>query len=146
MISVDGTAAISSLRKLHSALMQAALKTALVTLEETERHAKETTLFKDKTGWTRAHIGRGTESLSSGWVGSFGTATRFLEFGTPPHDIVAKNGGMLRFEIAGTVFYRKMVRHPGTAERPFMQQARDHGQQVADYASELFAEQAIRAH
>jgi hypothetical protein len=146
MIDVDGRAATASLRQLRSALIRAALDTQLVTLAETEKHAKSTTLWKDRTGWTRAHISSGTASLSSGWVVAAGFASRFLENGTPPHDIVAKNGGTLRFEIAGTVFFRRMVHHPGTAERPFMQQARDHGQQVADYAAEHFAERAIQAH
>ena len=53
---------------------------------------------------------------------------------------------MLRFEINGTVFFRRMVRHPGTAERPFMQHARDRGEVVAGYATEYYLDQAIRAH
>lgn len=37
-----------------------------------------------------------------------------LETGTSPHIIFSKEGKMLRFEIDGKVYYRPLVRHPGT--------------------------------
>ena len=40
-----------------------------------------------------------------------------LEYGTLPHIIFSKEGKMLRFEIDGKVYYRPLVRHPGT--RPY---------------------------
>lgn len=145
MISVESQAATSSLRHLETDFMDGLLEVERVTLAETEKHAKSTTLWNDRTGETRRRITSGASSPTSGWIGSFGFASRFLENGTPPHDIVA-HGRALRFVVNGTVFFRKTVHYPGTAERPFMQQARDFGQQVADHAGEFFAERAIRAH
>lgn len=45
---------------------------------------------------------------------------RFVEEGTGPHEIVAKNGKALRFMAGGNAIFRKRVKHPGTAPRPFM--------------------------
>jgi hypothetical protein len=152
-IEVDGRQAITSLRALNGAFMHSVAETTRVTLEEVERHAKATTLFNDKSGAGVTRAGEGTrssikahvEGTTRGFVEA-GGAAQFLENGTQPHEIWAHGGGMLRFEVAGTVFFRRMVHHPGTAPRPFMQQARDHGQQVADFAAEIFLEEAIRRH
>lgn len=152
-IEVDGQRAIDSLRSLSNAFRHAVQETTRTVLSETEKHAKETKLFDDKSGagvtrpheGTRSSIRAVEEGMTHGFVEA-GGAARFLEYGTPPHEIWAKGGGMLRFEVAGTVFYRRMVHHPGTAERPFMQQARDHGQKVADYVAEILVEEAILRH
>jgi hypothetical protein len=140
MIEVDGRAAISSLRALHSALLRGEAETKLEVLRETRDKAKGTELFKDRSGRTRASI----QFTSDGVVAS--GASRFLEAGTRPHEIRATNARALRFEIAGTVFFRKMVRHPGTAPRPFMMLAWEYGQHVAPAIAERHAQDAIRNH
>lgn len=144
-IEVDGERAINSLRSLRNAFQHSVQETTRVTLEEVERHAKATTLFRDKTKTTRGSIHAVVEGMTRGFVEA-GGAAQFLENGTQAHEIWAHAGGMLRFEIAGTVFFRRMVHHPGTVPRPFMQQARDHGQQVADFAAEFYLDEAIRRH
>ena len=143
-VEVDGRAAINSLRTLRNAVQYAVQETQRAVLLETERHAKASTLFQDRSGKTRASIRAVPQTMATGFIEA-GAAARFLEYGTRPHEIWARGGGMLRFEVAGTVFYRRMVHHPGTAERPFMQQARDHGQQVADYAAEFYLARAIHS-
>jgi hypothetical protein len=60
----------------------------------------------------------------------------YVEHGTRPHDIVAKNGGMLRFYWAkggGNVAFRK-VRHPGTKATHFLSRARDNAYEWAGVA------------
>lgn len=51
----------------------------------------------------------------------------WIEAGTRPHIIRAKNARALRFEIGGRVVFAKQVQHPGTRPYPFagpgMQQA-----------------------
>jgi hypothetical protein len=142
-LAVDDKAALNSLRTLRNAFQHAVLETTRVVLDETTKHAKETRLWNDKSGATRASIKGHATSMTSGFIEA-GGMSRFLEFGTPPHDIVAKNASALRFTVNGTTFFRRMVHHPGTSERPFMQQARDFGQHVADYAAEHYVQQAIQ--
>lgn len=68
---------------------------------------------------------------------------RFVEAGTRPHAIEGRRGGVLRFVVAGEVFFRRRVQHPGTAERPFMREAAQIGQQTLDYGLDYFTDQAI---
>lgn len=44
---------------------------------------------------------------------------KFVDEDTKAHKIRAKEGGFLRFEIGGTVFFRKEVNHPGTTGQHF---------------------------
>lgn len=43
--------------------------------------------------------------------------------GTRPHLIRPKNAKALRFRVDGKVVYAKVVRHPGTRARPFLDRA-----------------------
>lgn len=43
--------------------------------------------------------------------------------GTRPHLIRPKNAKVLRFRAGGQVVYAKVVRHPGTRARPFLDRA-----------------------
>jgi hypothetical protein len=47
---------------------------------------------------------------------------RWVVEGTQPHDIEA-HGNALRFDVGGTVFFRKRVHHPGTHPNDFMGRA-----------------------
>lgn len=126
------------LASIHNAASQ-----ALRTAEETSReHAKRTTLWKDKSGETRKSIHGEVYGLR-GFVEA-GGAARWLEFGTPPHVISGSKGKQLRFAIAGSTLFRSRVHHQGTAERPFMQQARDQGQKVLEYGLAYFVGYAIQ--
>lgn len=44
---------------------------------------------------------------------------RFLERGTRPHVIAARRVKFLRFEVGGTILFRKKVNHPGTKGQGF---------------------------
>ena len=68
---------------------------------------------------------------------------RFVESGTQPHDIRPKRATTLRFTVAGQVFFRRLVHHPGTAERPFMARATAVGEQTLEYGLEYFSEKPI---
>ena len=43
-----------------------------------------------------------------------------VEFGTRPHKIQAKNGGVLAFKKNGKTVFAKSVNHPGTPAQPFL--------------------------
>lgn len=47
----------------------------------------------------------------------------FIENGTKPHIIRAKNCKYLRFKQGGEIRYAKAVKHPGTKANPFLQPA-----------------------
>lgn len=49
----------------------------------------------------------------------------YYYYGSKPHIIRAKNGGMLRFVKDGKVIYRKFVRHPGNKPHNFIQDTLD---------------------
>jgi len=142
MITIDGAACRSALMDLSIQIQNAMVTVVRESVAETEKHAKATTLWKDQTGKTRRSIAGRAQGAIYGEVKAAGAA-KYLEHGTPPHVIEPKRGGALRFVVAGRTVFARRVQHPGTAERPFMQQARDHGQQVADYGAEFYVSSAI---
>jgi hypothetical protein len=137
----DARAALLSLRTAISHAAHDAIEAAVNVGESIAQSSK---LFKNQTGATRASI-KGTVFAASGQVVAGGVA-RFLENGTRPHDIVARAGGVLAFRVNGAMVFTRRVHHPGTAPRPFMQVARDVAQDVADHASALYTDLAIRRH
>lgn len=86
--------------------------------------AVSTRTFKDRTGKLRGSI---KAKLGSGYT-SFVEATAkyagFVEYGTKPHTIAARNGGFLAFQVAGSTVFRRSVKHPGTRATNFMRDAR----------------------
>lgn len=52
----------------------------------------------------------------------------FIDAGTGPHRIVARNARFLRFEMNGQTMFRTSVNHPGTKPRPFVALAMAAGQ------------------
>lgn len=57
-------------------------------------------------------------------IGSDVSYAPMVHDGTRPHQIRPKNpGGVLRFRMGGRVVYAKVVNHPGTRARPFLDDA-----------------------
>ncbi len=48
-----------------------------------------------------------------------------VEYGTRPHVIMARNGGVLAFQVGGNPVFAKSVKHPGTKPHPYVQPARE---------------------
>lgn len=135
-IEFNGRSWRDQLDVLRQGIIQAAEHALQDGVEAAEKSAKATTLFQDRSGagGTRASI-RGKAFVSSGFVQA-GGAARFLENGTRPHVIRAKNGKVLRFMVNGETLFRRMVQHHGTTPRPFMHEARDVGEHVAVVSAE----------
>lgn len=138
---VDASKTISSLRLLNAAIHNAAQMALRDAVVETEKNAAATTLWKNQRPLTRSTI-HGTVGIGRGEVRA-GGASHFLEWGTNPHVIEGRNGGMLHFWSNGVEFFRRRVHHPGTRERPFMRTAREHGALVARYAADFYVTYAI---
>lgn len=79
------------------------------------------------TGRLRASIRverRSFLGLRSRWtIGSDVEYAPMVNDGTRPHLIRPKNAKALRFRVDGKVVYAKVVRHPGTRARPFLDRA-----------------------
>lgn len=141
-VAVEGDKTVESLEILRAGFVQAVELAGRAAVKATEKAAKGTTLFKDRSGDTR-------ESIKGEWqgarVGGFvraGKAAGFLENGTKAH--VIRGNPTLRFVSGGAVIFRRMVRHPGTSPRPFMHEAREIGATAAAYYAALFVGEAVR--
>lgn len=79
------------------------------------------------TGRLRASIrieARRTLSLRSVYtVGSDVSYAAMVHDGTRPHTIRPKSASVLRFRVGGRYVYAKVVHHPGTRARPFLDRA-----------------------
>ena len=135
----------ASLALLSAGIAQAAVLALRGAVEAAETSEKTTTLFHDKTGETRGSV-RGQVLGFKGRV-SVGGAAKLLQNGTKPHVIEAKRAGMLRFMVNGQVLFRRRVNHPGTAERPFVSEARERGAVALAFGADFYVGAAIqRAH
>ena len=140
---IDAGAAIQELYELDTRINEGIVKAIRGAVKDGVDHAKATSLFKDKSGKTRKSIRGAVDDFSmKGTVKASGAAI-YLENGTPPHEITAKNGGALKFMMNGQWVFRKSVQHPGTEPRPFMTEARDHAERSLDYYAVMFVESAI---
>lgn len=79
------------------------------------------------TGRLRASIrieSRRTALLRSRYtIGSDVSYAQMVHDGTRPHTIRPKRAQALRFRIGGRVVFAKVVHHPGTRPRPFLDKA-----------------------
>ena len=80
------------------------------------------------SGWLRSSLtGRVVPAGSDSWVGIVATPVSyalFVEFGTKPHVIRARNRRVLANTRTGDVF-GPVVHHPGTPAQPFLRPALD---------------------
>ena len=87
-------------------------------------NARETTLWKDGTkGDRRLRDNIRAMVSAGGFAGSVSADAKyasFLENGTRAHEIHARPGGVLRFQVNGQWVSARAVQHPGTKPRPFM--------------------------
>jgi len=141
-IEVDSREFVNAMGLLEGAIRNAAHQTLVSGVKAAHVSAKTTDLFKDGPDANlRKTIVMGIPEPFAGFVKAGGAAAkyaRFVEAGTPPHDIRPKSGEALRFVVNGEVLFRKVVHHPGTAERPFMARAGVVGEQTLDYGLEVF--------
>ncbi len=116
-------------------------------------HARRTTRFRDRTGRLRRSILRGPVSGSfiagtlrvevmAGGAGGVSYA-QHVHDGTRAHVIRPSRREALRFVGEGGRFrFARLVRHPGTAPRPFMDDALD---ATSEQASRFFSSAARTA-
>lgn len=140
-IRVEADRAANGMKNLHAGVLQAIKLTLRTAVNAAEESARQTTLWKDQSGGTRESI-QGRVIGFKGFVTARGAA-KFLEWGTPRHRIPKTGFAKLAFEVNGQKIVRAWVMHPGTAERPFMQQAREAGMLTARYGADVYINYAI---
>lgn len=95
--------------------------------DEARRVIGHTHVMRDQVHAEPANVGAREASYD---IVSPHPASSFVNDGTPPHVIEAKNAKALRFEMNGELVFAKRVNHPGTQPQPFM----DRAERVADRA------------
>lgn len=68
----------------------------------------------------------------------------FIDSGTAPHVIAARNAQALRFTMNGQVMFRRSVQHPGTSPRPFIEAARAAGERSLGGILRILTNEAIQ--
>lgn len=114
MTVIDGSACRASLATLEAGIRNNATQALATAVKEATKHATSTTLYNNRTGQLRANT-TGTFFRLEGQLIANTPYAKFVEEGTSRQ-----------------------------AERPFMQQARDFGEQVLSYGLEYFTDEAIK--
>lgn len=126
MIEVDTSEFERWLQQRTDKLRAGAERALVLSAQGAAFHAKATKKFKNRTGELRSSIRvKNTGGLTAEVVADAKHAF-WVENGNKPASgdrIYPKNAKALRFEINGTVFFRRWVRP--AAPRKFMQEARD---------------------
>jgi len=120
-----------------------AIGEALEAAENAARNAIKATT-KRRTGALEDKLQGVMLSTTSGKFFALAEHARYIDEGTPPHIIAAKGGRWLRFEQAGTVMFRRVVRHPGTKPRPFVASAQASGQMALRNTLNQIVNQMVR--
>lgn len=127
---VDGTETLRGLRTLERRVLDVARVQLYEVARVAYRAARDTTLFRDRTGQLRGTI----DIIDKGayWKRVIAPAehAKYIEGGTKAHVIRPKRARFLRFYVGGNVVYARKVNHPGTAKRPFMENAARAGGQA----------------
>lgn len=121
-IRVDAAELIRSLQQLGPSLEAAARNILTETTAFAADAARTSPSFKDRTGALRGGIrrivrGNFHQSVGAGMSGPSTGYAQWVEDGTRPHIIRARNAKYLRFVQDGVVRYAKQVQHPGTPGR-----------------------------
>lgn len=108
------------------------------------RAAKDTTLFKDRTGKLRGSLAIVDTGAYSRRLVARADHGVYVNSGTKPHEIRPRNGKTLRFVSAGQTVFARKVKHPGTSKRPFMDNAAAAGSQAMRIIMDERTEDAVK--
>jgi len=139
-VKIDTTRVQRSLEKYlvdFRLAVEASVREALVVAESTAK-AAISAQTKSRTGRLLSDVqtiisGRGggdSPELFSSFRGRLkfrAPYAGYIDSGTRPHIIRAKDGGVLSFELGGKRIFARSVKHPGTHPRPFVKPASEAG-------------------
>ena len=130
MSNIDAKDALRTLATIERRILNAARIGISDVAKIAYRSARETSLFKDRTGELRGTLDIVDTGAYTKRLIARAKHSVYVEKGTKAHEIVARAGGVLRFVIGGRVVYARRVNHPGTQPRPFMDNAAQAGSQA----------------
>lgn len=139
---ISGAAFVDSLNLGLAGLRNNSIQSLTIALKTVVQQAQQAKSFADRTGKLRQSIGS-TQSGLEGRAFAAAPHAAFVEFGTRPHPIVAKNGGVLAFSVNGAMVFTRRVNHPGTPATMFFGKAADVGAQSLEYLLEDAARRAF---
>lgn len=128
---IEASATLRGLTTLERRILDVARMQLYEVVRVALRSAQETTLFRDRTGALRSKLGIVDTGAFEKRVVSRARHSIFIENGTRAHEIRPKNAKLLRFTVGGQTVFARKVQHPGTAKRPFMENAARAGGQAA---------------
>lgn len=153
-VEFDAAELERNLGRISGALDKAMRNTLDHTTQSIVSHARQTTRFRDRTGMLRNSIRAGafTGSLESGnqlatdvIAGGGGVNyARFVHDGTRPHVIEPRLKKALRIPTGGGHVFAMKVNHPGTAPRPFMDDAAEAVEPGIQAIGEAWTTNALR--
>lgn len=143
MTVIDSAAFIADMTTLVAGIRNAGVQALKASVDAAEDHARHTPLYHDVSGKLRQNT-RGTTFGLTGTLTADTTYAFWVENGTDAHTIAPVNRRALAFDWNGSPTVLTRVRHPGTKARPFMEEARNHGEMVLDYGMEYLVDAAIQ--
>ena len=143
LIRIDGSEVLRDLTKLERRVLDVARIQIYEVARVAFRAARDTTLFRDRTGELRGTLDIVDKGAYWKRVIAPATHAKFIEGGTKAHEIRPRRAKLLRFYVGGRVVYARKVNHPGTAKRPFMESAARAGSQAMRVLFDEGVERAI---
>jgi len=143
MFSIDASATLRALKTIERRILDVPRVALQQVVRVAHQVAKETTLFKERTGKLRASIAIIDRGAFTKRLIARAPHARFINEGTKPHVILPKNGPFLVFRIGNRIIRARKVNHPGTAKRPFMDNAAAAGGQAMRVLSDEGVTKAI---
>jgi|GEM_PF-3315301 len=144
MIRIDASECLRNLATIERRVLDEARLGMAEVAKIAYRNARETTLYKDRTGELR-----GTTDIVD--LGAYrkrlifrAKHARYVTGGTRAHVILPRNAPYLRFVIGGRVIFARRVNHPGTAKRPVLENAGAAGSQAMSVVLNEGAERAVK--
>lgn len=123
-MKIDTSGVRAKLARIRAELHESLQRSLALAGSQAVQNAKATDRFRDRTGDLRKSVRY--QPGPGPYRGSVIADKRYafwVENGTEPHIIRARNARYLRFEVNGEVFFRKSVRHPGTKPTHFLRDA-----------------------
>lgn len=139
-VTLETEACARDIERLSVDFRKVARKILVDVVTDTERRAKDSRTYRDRTGTLRKNTsGWYNVSDFSGFVIAHTHYSKYVDAGTKPHEIKARRAPFLRFywEKLGRWVALKKVNHPGTKPYMFMQNAEAFGRRMAaDYSED----------
>ncbi len=111
-------------RRAEKALVEEIHEAVEIGVDAAVAHAKATHPYKDRTGALTGSIvgdhGIRDENGATGYFEAAAAHASYVEEGTPPHEIEARNAQALHWINEGGEHFARKVQHPGTAPMPFL--------------------------